>query len=483
MKDNKQLKAIPFFAAILPLLFMISSMALVVIVFEGGVHVPLIIGAVVGGLIAWKYGYDWMTIEKGIYDAIRLALPAILIIMTVGLIISSWIGGGIIATMIYYGLKLVSPSLFLVSICILCCVVSLSIGSSWSTMGTIGVAGMGIGLSMGISAPIVAGAIISGAYFGDKMSPLSDTTNLASGITETDLFEHIKHMIYTTFPGLIIALIVYYILGRNIGQHDMNGTNIDEILTVMDQAFVISPWLLLVPVIIILMVAKKVPALPALLTGAFLGWFCQVFVQGDQVSNAIIALTDGYSIETGNKLVDELFNRGGIEDMMYTVSLTIVAMSFAGIMESTGMLEVILNKIMKVAKSAKSLIPITEFSSFFTNVVCAEQYISILLPGRMFPAAFKKYHLKSKNLSRALEDAGTLTSPLVPWNTCGVFIASTLMVNPFDYIPYAVLNYTVPIIGIIFAIIGYKVEYVDPHSVQNTVLTSDQSITRSKELH
>lgn len=175
MKDNKQLKAIPFFAAILPLLFMISSMALVVIVFEGGVHVPLIIGAVVGGLIAWKYGYDWMTIEKGIYDAIRLALPAILIIMTVGLIISSWIGGGIIATMIYYGLKLVSPSLFLVSICILCCVVSLSIGSSWSTMGTIGVAGMGIGLSMGISAPIVAGAIISGAYFGDKMSPLSDT--------------------------------------------------------------------------------------------------------------------------------------------------------------------------------------------------------------------------------------------------------------------------------------------------------------------
>lgn len=456
--ENKE-KGIPFYLAILPMIIMISVMAVTIIKFEGSPHVPLIVGTIVCCVIAWKQGYKWKEMEQGIIKGITLVIPALIIIMLVGLIISSWIGGGIIATMIYYGLKLLTPSLFLLTICVICAIVALSIGSSWSTMGTIGVAGMGIGMSMGIPAPMVAGAIISGSYFGDKMSPLSETTNLASGVTKTDLFDHIKHMMYTTIPGLIIALIVYFFMGQQFYGEELNTENINEIIATLEANFVISPWLLVVPLIVILLVAKKVPALPALTVGVFLGWFCHVFVQGGNIGDAVNALHDGFTIQTGNALVDDLFNRGGIQDMMYTVSLTIVAMSFAGVMEETGMLHAIVRQILKLAKSARSLLPATVVSAFLTNVVAAEQYISILMPGRMFPEAYKEKGLHSKNLSRALEDGGTLTSPLVPWNTCGVYIFSTLGVSALQYAPYAILNFIVPIISILFAILGIKVAY------------------------
>ena len=451
---------IPFSMAILPLLAMIAVMAVTIIKFEGSPHVPLIVGTLVASLIAWRYGFKWDDIEKGYYKGISLALQAIIIVILVGLIIGSWIGGGIVASMIYYGLQLLTPSMFLVSICVICGIVALAIGSSWSTMGTIGVAGMGIGISMGIPAPMIAGAIISGAYFGDKMSPLSDTTNLAAGITGTDLFEHIKHMFYTTIPALVIALIVYYFIGRQFGNSELNNQNIVDIMTVLNNNFVISPWLLLVPVIVIALVAMKVPAIPSLVIGIFLGWMCHIFVQGGTVAEAVNTLQVGYAIETGNVLVDDLFNRGGIDAMMYTVSLTIVAMTFGGVMESTGMLRAIVDQILKLARSARSLVATTVLSSTLTNVAAAEQYISILLPGRMYAQAFKDKNLQTKNLSRALEDGGTVTSALVPWNTCGVFIFSTLAVHPFEYAPYAILNWSVPIISIIFSIIGFKITFM-----------------------
>ncbi len=458
MENHK--KEIPFFWALVPLFVMICIMGVTIIKFEGSPHVPLIVGTVTAGLIAWRFGHTWKDMEDGIYNGIKLALPAVLIIILVGLIIASWIGGGIIASLIYYGLKIITPSLFLASICLICGLVALSIGSSWSTMGTIGVAGMGIGISMGIAAPIVAGAIISGAYFGDKMSPLSDTTNMASGITGTDLFDHIKHMFYTTIPGLIIAVVVYLLMGIRFSTERMNSQSINEIISVLENHFVISPWLLLVPAIVILLVAKKIPALPALTVGVILGWLCHIFVQGGATGDAVNVLHDGYSIETGHALVDELFNRGGVEDMMYTVSLTIVAMTFGGIMEVTGMLKAIVNQILKLTKSAKGLISTTILSSFLTNIAAAEQYISILIPGRMYANAYKEKNLHSKNLSRALEDGGTMTSALVPWNTCGVFITSTLGVNAFQYAPYAILNYVVPVTGIILAVLGIKVVYL-----------------------
>jgi NhaC family Na+:H+ antiporter len=453
-------KKIPFGMAMLPLLVMIVVMAVTIVKFEGSPHVPLITGTIVSAFIAWRYGFKWNDIEEGFYKGIRLALPAILIIIMVGLTIGSWIGGGIVATMIYYGLKLITPSMFLVSICVISAIVTLAIGSSWSTMGTIGVAGMGIGISMGIPAPMVAGAIISGAYFGDKMSPLSDTTNLAAGITGTDLFEHIRHMFYTTIPALVIAVLVYWFMGRQFGGNELNNENITEVMKVLSESFVISPGLLLVPVLVIFLVAKKVPALPALAAGVVLGWFCHIFIQGGSVGDAVNTLQGGFSIESGNGLVDDLFNRGGIDDMMYTVSLTIVAMTFGGVMEQTGMLKAIVDQILKLARSARSLVATTVLSSIFTNVAAAEQYISILLPGRMYAQAYKDRNLQSKNLSRALEDGGTVTSVFVPWNTCAVFIFSTLSVHPFEYAPYAILNFTVPTLAIIFALLGYKITFM-----------------------
>ena len=446
-----------FWVALIPLVVMILVMAITVIVLEQGPHIPLIVGTSVAALVAWRSGYKWKEIEEAMYKGIRLALPAVIIIMLVGLTIGAWIGGGVVATMIYYGLKIITPSLFLVSITIICGIVSLAIGSSWSTMGTIGVAGMGIGLSMGIPAPMIAGAIISGAYFGDKMSPLSDTTNLAAGLTNTDLFVHIRHMLYTTIPGLVIALVVYGLLGLNFADGKLDTEGMNQTAQVLQDSFVISPWLLIIPLLVIVLVAKKVPAIPALIVGILLGFFAQILVQGGSFAEAVASLQSGFVINTGNEMVDNLFNRGGLDSMMYTVSMTIVAMTFGGILENTGMLQAIVNQILKLAKTAKGLVASTIVSCFATNASCSEQYISIVIPSRMYAKAYRDKGLHSKNLSRALEDGGTLTSVFVPWNTCGVFIFGTLGVQAFQYAPYAVLNLAVPIISIIFAMTGFSI--------------------------
>lgn len=444
--------------ALLPLLVMIASMVIAVVFLEQGPHMPLIIGTSFAALVAWKIGFTWNEIEEMMYKGIRLALPAVIIIILVGLIIGSWIGGGVVGTMIYYGLQIITPAFFLVTITIICAVVSLAIGSSWSTMGTIGVAGMGIGLSMGIPAPIIAGAVISGAYFGDKMSPLSDTTNLAAGLTNTDLFVHIKHMLYTTIPGLIITLIVFGFLGMEYKDSNIDAVSIQQTVDVLEESFVISPWLLLIPLAVIVLVVLKVPAIPALIIGILLGTLSQIFIQGDSLASALASLQSGYVIETGNEMVDNLFNRGGLDSMMYTVSMTIVAMTFGGILEFSGMLQSIMNQILKAAKNAGQLVASTILACFTTNATCSEQYISIVIPARMFSSTYQKMGLHSKNLSRSLEDGGTLTSVFVPWNTCGVFILATLGVGAFEYAPYAILNFIVPIISIIYALTGFTIQ-------------------------
>lgn len=457
-KTKEELKRkIPFWAAITPLLVMIASIGFAVIVLEQDPHIPILIAAVAAGLVAYFYGFKWKEIEESVYNGIRLVLPGVSIIMLVGLVIGAWIGGGVVATMVYYGLKLISPSWFLVSITLICAIVSLSIGSSWSTMGTIGVAGIGIGIGMGLPAPMVAGAIISGSYFGDKMSPLSDTTIMASGLTKTDLVDHIKHMFYTTIPGLGIALIVYFFLGMNAAKSGLNSNDIQETLAVLQDSFVISPFLLIVPLIVIIMVARKVPAIPAIIVGIFLGFLAQIFVQGGNASDAFAALYSGYVLESGNAVVDDLFNRGGLDSMMFTVSLVLVAMAFGGILENTGMLQSILDQILKIAKTAKSVITATILSSFTMNVTCADQYISIVVPARMYAKLYRDKRLHSKNLSRALEDGGTLTSVFVPWNSCALFIFATLGVSAFQYAPYAILNLVVPIISIIYAFTGFSI--------------------------
>nr|WP_263315025.1 Na+/H+ antiporter NhaC [Mammaliicoccus sp. Marseille-Q6498] len=450
-------KNVSFGWAIVPFIFMIVSMIFAVVVLEQAPHIPLMIGTAIAAIVAYFHGYSWEEIEEMMYKGIKLALPAIVIIILVGLIIGAWIGGGVVATMIYYGLKLITPSLFLVAITVICAIVSLAIGSSWSTMATVGVAGMGIGLSMDIPAGMIAGGIISGSYFGDKMSPLSDTTNLAAGLTGTDLFEHIRHMFYTTVPAVIISLITFFILGQRFSADNMNQNKINAINNEMLDKFVISPWLLLIPLAVIVLVALKVPAIPALVVGIILGFLSQIFIQGGSLHDSVQALQTGYVLETKNELVKELFNRGGLESMFYTISMTIVAMTFGGILEYSGMLKAIINQILKIAKGTGGLIASVIISCIGTNASCSEQYISIVVPSRMYISTFLDKRLHPKNLSRALEDGGTVTSVFFLWNTCGVFIAQTLNVNVLDYGIYAVFNYSVPIISMIFGFVGYKI--------------------------
>ncbi|WP_414055448.1 Na+/H+ antiporter NhaC [Macrococcus equi] len=453
----KQKKEINVWWALVPLVFMIASMIFTVVVLKQAPHIPLMIGTAIAAIVAHQHGFTWEEIEEMMYKGIKLALPAIVIIILVGLVIGAWIGGGVVATMIYYGLKLISPGMFLVTICIICGIVALAIGSSWSTMATVGVAGMGIGLSMEIPAGMIAGAVISGSYFGDKMSPLSDTTNLASGLTGTPLFDHIKHMFYTTIPGIIIALVAYFFIGRQFASGHMDTKKIDSIINAMEAQFVISPWLLLIPVIVIVLVALKVPAVPALVVGIILGAGAQQLIQGDDMKTVMTTLQEGYKMKSENKLATELFNQGGLESMFFTISMTIVAMTFGGILEFSGMLNAIITQILRFAKSTGSLIATTIASCFITNATCSEQYISIVVPSRMFLRPFISKNLHPKNLSRCLEDSGTLTSVFVPWNTCGVFIFTTLGVKVAEYAPYAILNLVVPFISILYGYTGFKI--------------------------
>lgn len=458
---DEENKKIPLGLAIIPFLIMIVAMMFVILAFDGDPHIPILLGAAVAALIAWTQGYKWKKLEGFIYDGIRKVLPAVVILIMVGILISAWVEGGIVATMIYYGLKILSPSFFLVAMTVICMIVTIIMGSSWSTIGTIGVAAMGIGEGMGIPAPMIVGAVVSGAFFGDKMSPLSDTTVLASGIAGTTLSEHIRHMLYTTVPAAVIALIVYFFIGLNFSQNAIDEENITSVMNGLREHFIISPWLFLIPLAVIALVIKKVPALPALTAGIILGFLTDIVIQGGSVSDAVTSLQGGFEMESGNEAVDELLSQGGLDSMMYTVSLAMVAMIFGGIMESTGMLREIVNIILMVAKTARGLGAATVISSFFTNVFVAEQYISIIIPGRMYANTYEEKGLHPKNLSRALEDGGTITSALVPWSTDAVFVLSTLGVSAWSYAPYAVLNYSVPILSIIFSLIGFSIVYTN----------------------
>ncbi|MCU5745367.1 Na+/H+ antiporter NhaC [Staphylococcus sp. SQ8-PEA] len=456
-ESEKVKKEIGVPAALLTLMIMIGTMLFSVAVLGREPHIPLMIGTAAAIIITMLHGYEFEEVEEMMYKGIRHALPAIVIIMLVGLVIGSWIGGGIVATMIYYGLQLINPTYFLVVVILLCSIVALAIGSSWSTMATVGVAAMGIGISMGMSPGMVAGAVICGSYFGDKMSPLSDTTNLASGLTNVPLSEHIKHMFYTTVPAIIITLIVYFFIGLQYGNKNFNSDRINAILSTMDHNFTITPWLLIVPAVVIVLVVLKVPAIPAICAGVILGFLSQIVIQGDSLTKALSVLQTGYKLHTGNDMVNELFNRGGLEGMFYTISLTLVAMTFGGVLEYSGMLSALISIILKFAKRSGSLIASVIVSCIGTNITCSEQYISIIVPSRMFADVFKLKKLHAKNLSRALEDGGTLTSVFVPWNTCGVFIATTLGASVGQYAPFAILNFICPIISIIYGYTGFKI--------------------------
>ena len=402
-----------------------------------------------------KYlGYTWSEMEKGIVETILSATQAILIQMIIGVIIGTWIVAGIVPTMIYYGLQIISPGFFLLATTVLCSIVSLATGSSWTTAGTVGIALLGVGEVLGIPTALTAGAIISGAYFGDKLSPLSDTTNLAAAVSGTTLFEHIRNMMKTTIPAYCISLALYTGIGLRYLGRELNTEEIYKLLHILEQEFVINPVLLLPPILVILMVALKTPAVPGLTLGGVLGAIFAFVIQHKDFGAILEASQYGYKATTGYELADNLLSRGGLQSMMFTVSLIIVAMAFGGVVEKIKVLETVEERLVTFTKTTGSLVLTTVLSCIFCNATLPEQYLSILIPGRMFKDRYRKKGLDPRVLSRILEDSGTMTSALIPWNTCGAFMYATLGVYPFAYLPFAFFNLLSPLIAILSGFFG-----------------------------
>ncbi|WP_130808172.1 Na+/H+ antiporter NhaC [Senegalia massiliensis] len=456
-----------FKLAMVPVLFLIGALIIALQVYEADPHIPLIMATIVAAGISVKVGYKWDAIEKGIIDSIQSSMQAILILLIIGMLIGTWILAGVVPTMIYYGLKILSPSIFLVASTILASIVALSTGSSWTTAGTVGIALVGIGEGLGIPLPIVAGAIISGAYAGDKMSPLSDTTNLAPAMAGSNLFEHVKHMMYTTGPSYLISLILYGIIGMKYSGSVSNVDTINTILQGLSNQFTISPILFIAPIIVILLVVLKVPAIPGLLGGVFAGGILAVAFQGANLGDIINAAHYGFESTTGVQAVDDLLTRGGLDSMMWTVSLIVVALSFGGVMEKTGMLYAIAEKILTVANTTGSLILSTILTGIGVNLVTGDQYLALVITGKMYKDVYDERDLAARNLSRALEDSATLTSPLVPWNTCGAFMHNTLGINPLMYAPFAFVNILNPIISVIYGYTGITIDKKDENKQEN----------------
>ena len=472
----KQKREATLWEALLAVIITIGMIMYAVIGNDGmDVHIPLILGTLVVSIIGiTRLGFTWKEIEEGIVATIAGTMQAILILAIIGMIIGTWIQGGIVPTLIFYGLQILSPGFFLVAACLLCSVVSLATGSSWTTAGTVGIALMGVAAGLGVHPGMAAGAIISGAYFGDKMSPLSDTTNLAPAMAGANLFDHVRHMFYTTGVSMVIALIGFAILGAGYAGKELDTAAINETLGLMSNSFNINPLLLLVPVIVIVLVAMKVPAVPGLFIGTLLGGAAAMLFQGAGFAEVLDAMQYGVVSESGNVIIDELLSGGGYQDMMWTISLILAALTFGGSLEKTGMLEVIGKVILKFARSTGSLVTATIFTSIFTNLLAGDQYLALVLPGKMYKDEYHKRGLAPRNLSRCLEDAGTLTSPLIPWNTCGATMQSSLGIATIEYLPYCFLNLVNPIVSIIFGYTGITMmklendpsapEYIGPKS-------------------
>ena len=445
--------------AFIPIIVLMVVLSVSILVFGADPHIPLLVASIVAAFVAiFGLGYTWEEVEKGAIETIQLSMQAILILMIIGTLIGAWILSGTVPAMIYYGLQILSPSIFLIATLVICSIVSLATGTSWGTAGTIGVALMGVGQGLGIPAPIVAGCIVSGAYFGDKMSPLSDTTNLAPAMAGSTLFEHIGYMVYTTGPTYLICLVLYGLIGAKYAGSSLDTGSIDMILNAIAGNFNITPLLLLPPVIVIVLIALKIPAIPGLLSGTVLGGIFAVIFQGSTLGDIIDATHYGVTVETGVELVDDLLSGGGLDGMMWTVSLILLAMVFGGIMERTGMLQAIGNAILKFANNTGSLVTATILTSLAVNILAADQYLAIVIPGRMYKSVYDERGLEPRLLSRTLEDAGTLTSPLIPWNTCGAFMHTALGISPMQFAPYAFLNFLNPIVAIVLAFTGIGIK-------------------------
>ena len=515
---NKKTNNIPFFLALFPLIALIITLLINVFIYPdeiiGGSKIALIFSAAIACIIGIIYKIQWEVIINGISNSIKSVSPAIILILMIGALSGTWLISGIIPSMIYYGLELLNPKIFLVATCIICSIVSLSTGSSWGTAATVGLALLGIGSTLGFHNGITAGAIISGSYFGDKLSPLSDTTNLAPAVSQTSLFKHIRYMTYTTIPSFLISLIIFTIIGLNSSEEEING-NVEQMMNIIETSFNLTPLLFIVPIIVIILIIKKTPAIPSLFIGTLLGAIFFVIFQGkiqekEKMSDNYIEIINAISIETnltttnneikdldiieysekkekfkikysdvlvktqeGDLILDinhpayfkakekkGLFHSKGMYGMMDTIWLLICAMIFGGTIQSTGILKIVSKPLLKYATNNLSLVTSTAGTCIFFNIASSDQYLSIIIPGKMFKHNYEKQKLDLVNLSRTLEDSGTVTSVLIPWNSCGAYHQGILGISTLTYLPYCYFNLISPLMTILYAYFQIKIKKI-----------------------
>ncbi len=478
MNPKQSVHTPPLYKALIPVVVLIVLMGFNVILvyqeasIDGSNQFILIFCAAVAALTGVTEGFTWNEIEKGIVKSVSSSAQAIIILLLIGALTGSWLISGIVPAMVYYGLQILDPAYFLFLACLICSVVSVATGSSWSTAATIGIALLGVGRALGFHDAWVAGAVISGAYFGDKISPLSETTNMAAAMAGVPLFSHIRYMLYTTVPSILIALLLYFIIGWNT-ESVVSLSNIDQILYDLKETFYISPILFLVPVLVILLIARKMPAIPALLIGVLLGAVFAFIFQKEllwSLSNhpemrpetyyrvIMDALTVQTEIASENVLLHDLLSSSGMSGMLGTVWLILTAMMFGGTMDACNFLKSITDSILRFVKSESSLVTATVASCVSTNVLASEQYLSIIIPGKMYKDAYQRKGLAPENLSRSLEDGGTVTSALIPWNTCGAYQSTVLGVGTFAYAPFCFFNLISPLMSIIYSVFKIKIK-------------------------
>ncbi len=467
--------------ALIPIAALILMLSMSVYLFgsdssSGPNQIVLTMAAAIASIVAIKNGHKWFDLQGAIIAGIGTAMIAILILLSVGALIGTWLMAGTVPSLIYYGMQMLSPQWFFAAACLICAIAALATGSSWTVAGTLGVALIGVSMGLGLSPAIAAGAVVSGAYFGDKMSPLSDTTNLAPAVVGTDLFTHIRHMAWTTGPSFTVALFLFALIGLGTDTQS-DSSALAQLMLTLDQSFNISAVALLPLAVVFYMAYKKIPPLPTILFGALLGGVLAVILQPEgvlrfadspdlsrgiaMIKGVWLAISDGYVSTTGVAEVDNLLTRGGMSSMLVTIWLIMTALAFGAVLEHTGMLQRLVDGALKRARSTGSLIATVVLSCIGINIVAADQYIAIVLPGKMYRAEFARRKLEPKNLSRVIEDAGTLTSPLVPWNTCGAYMAATLGVATLAYLPFAFFNLVNPLVSIVYGFTGFTIVKMD----------------------
>ena len=468
---NSTKKEPSFLLALTPILVMIVGLALGVGYMKLKVEPIILIAALVAGGIAWRLGYSWSELQEGVIEKISSSLPALMILWAVGLLIGSWVFSGTIPMIIYYGVDLISPQYLVLTAFVIAAIISTVTGTSWGSAGTVGVAIMGIAQGLDVNLAATAGAVVAGAYFGDKLSPLSDTTNLAPIAAGSELYEHIRHMFYTTIPATIVALAVYLFFGSAAAS---GGANVSEsVLLLQSQLDKIFHWniLLLLPVFLVLAGSVlKWPTIPVMIIASLFSVALGVIIQGFSLKNGFISVMTGFNVTMSginmefSKDITKLLNRGGVSSVNSTTILVICAMGFAGIISKTGMLTKVLHTIMARVKSTAGVIISTIGSCLTVAFVTGSSYLSILIPGEMFKDFYKEKNLAAKNLSRTLEDSGTVIVPLIPWSAAGAYMTATLGVPTAEYLPWAILNYMGVVFAIILALTGIGIAKINKES-------------------